>query len=87
MKRIVSLLLGFAISIPCFSFSVNAETYTDSADDIRIVEIDLSDDDFTEITLTEGEQVQLVFPGSSDLDNKRYIHYYSGEKKQQFLRT
>lgn len=59
----------------CLCFSVNAET-----DRVVQVEVGMFSKP-AEIEIFEGEQVQLVFPGSSDLDNKRYIHYYSGEKK------
>ncbi len=66
-KKILSLLLSLAVSVQCLSFTVNAESGTDSPDSIRTIAIDFSYKNDLEIELYEGEQVQLVIPDEPDM--------------------
>lgn len=79
-KKILSLLLGISISLQCLCFTVNAEDSIDDFADIRMVTIDFSDDNVTEITLTEGEQVQLVIPDEPDMSEISYVAFYASNQ-------
>lgn len=76
-KKILSLMLGLAVSLQCLCFTVNAESGADSTDSIRTVAIDLSDEKAVNIELFEGEQVQLVLPHDPDEYKVNYVNYYS----------
>lgn len=76
-KKILSLMLGLAVSLQCLCFTVNAESGADSTDSIRTIAIDFSDENALEIELYEGEQVQLVLPHDPDEYKVNYVNYYS----------
>ncbi len=79
-NKIISLLLGVAVSIQCFCFNVNAETNSDITNNIRTITIDISDDNITEIELYEGEQVQLVIPDEPDMPEINYVAFHASNQ-------
>lgn len=74
-KKILSFLLSLAVSMQCLCFTVNAENVTNGASDMRMITVDFSDMDETEITITEGEQVQLVIPDEPDMPEINYVAF------------
>lgn len=79
-KKILSLILSFAVSTQCLFFSVNAEKNIEDTAGMRVISIDFSDRDKTEITLTEGEQVQLVIPDEPDMPEISYVAFHASNQ-------
>lgn len=79
-KKLFSSLLGLVVSMQCLIFTVNAETGTEDISNMRMIAVDFSDSDETEITLTEGEQVQLVIPDEPDMPEIIYVSFYASDQ-------
>ncbi len=79
-KKILSLMLGLAVSLQCLYFTVNAEDRINNSAEMRMVTIDFSDDNAIEITLTEGEQIQLVIPDEPDLPEISYVAFHASNQ-------
>lgn len=76
-KKILALLLGAAVSMQSMSFT--AITSAEAPPEEKQVTVSTYYDDYTEITLSEGETVQLVLLEQSDMPEIKYI--YSLEQK------
>lgn len=79
-KKVLSFLLGLAVSMQCLCFTINAESGTDSPESIRTISIDFSNKDYLEIELYEGEQVQLVIPDDPDMPEINYVAFHASNQ-------
>lgn len=76
----IAFLLSIAVSFQCLCISVNAETDINGTSDIGTVTIDITDYDVAELTLTEGEPIQLVIPDDPDMPEINYVAFYSSKQ-------
>ena len=74
-RKLILCLLSIFLSAQCTYINVNAESDINKTDNIEILKIERTDKEPVEITLTEGESIQILI--DNDLMEKDYVSFYS----------